>query len=350
MRSMGGLGVLGRLMDKLSILLILNLTAESAPPKLPTRQGCRSWFFLPSHVSCTLEACNKMFRISINWTLVLGLCVLSGSSVSASDRYFFCKDGKAYYCSPPASFSEGCYIVRDNTNVVRVDSFPVVSTVRADEMIADCQPSVSQTLPPTTQSECCDGGTYDDCLPRLTRSCHCDLSCKPTKITGTQGELKITSKAKPFYDGIGMIDGTIPVPQMCATSEEEYLFRSKLLSYDCGKGAEVGCPEGCNPANCPHGRCEVRTCEVYEKKENCKVTCELCDREGKLIIAVRAGQKVADVIIGKVGKADFPEYPENMVVIRGRTEAEIRRLLKNPNIKFEEIVRNSSTTDLASQI
>ncbi len=75
---------------------------------------------------------------------------------------------------------------------------------------------------------------------------------------------------------------------------------------------------------------------------------------GSLLIAVRTAPKgnqlVADVYIGKAGHGKFPEYPTNLVVIRGRTQDEIRKLLQNPTIDFQTIIAASQATDLISQL
>lgn len=82
----------------------------------------------------------------------------------------------------------------------------------------------------------------------------------------------------------------------------------------------------------------------------------MVDRPGPLLLGIRterdaSGERVFDVFIGRIGKSTFPEYPTNLVVIRGRPEAEVRDLLDLPAaFSFATDVEYLSDTDLISHL
>lgn len=277
----------------------------------------------------------------------MAAALLTIPALSSAEQYVFIDGSQATFCGKPSAPSSNYYIVRDDPNVVRVNGYTVISSSRANALCS----GKTVTNPPA--SECCGTSpAAHDCLPHRVASCHCDSSSPEIPITGRQGKLTEKCTVNRFYDAIGVITGTIPVPVICTTAEETYLFKPKLLAYDCNDPAasEPDCADAnCDDADC-NTACQVKSCEVYAKKDECKKTCEMCDRTGQLLIAIRRGGTRADVFIGAVGKPSFPEYPENLAVIKNRTEADIKRLLRNPAISFADITAKSTTQDLLSVI
>lgn len=273
----------------------------------------------------------------------------------AGDRYFYRKAGKAYYCVRPQAPMEGCYIICNQSNVTRINGFTCVTQQQVDVWLSQVQVTTTKSR----QDPCCDPATGSGgCIepPRVLHStCHCD-DHKTWPISRDPGPLKTVCKPRTFYEAIDEITGTIPVPQLCAEKQEYYDFRGKTLKYPCRDADLSGTEcEDCELDDCK-GECKVATCEVYQRRIDCKLRCVKCDREGKLLIAIRRRAKStdplrADVFIGKVGKVDFPEYPTNLVVLRNRTQAEIRRHLQNNTIDLSAIAASgSSNTDLIAAL
>lgn len=282
----------------------------------------------------------KSHAILVTLALVSGLT----SAAKGADRYFYYDGQKGYYCEKPKVYREGCYVVRDETNVVRVNGYPVMSSGRADSLCGSTPPQDDCPCPPT-------GG---DCYPRLISPCNCPGAPTSTPISFDYGQPKVVCDKTYFYDGIGVIKGTIPVPQICVTAKETFKFRPRVLKYDC-TDADIASGEGCDGVDCDHANCgdkycEVKSCEVYCKVENCEKTCKLCPREGELLIAIRKGGKLADVFIGQPGAAFYPEYPRNLLVLKASSEARVRDKLKNPNISFADIISGSTSNDLIASL
>ncbi len=270
-----------------------------------------------------------MKRFDIGLVAILMLSCLGRAD--AGDRYFIYDGSAGRYCDQPTTYTENCYVVRDEPNVVRVNGYPVMHSSRANAL---CHEPAVVAKP----SDCCGTSpSSDQCLPHLLKRCRCPGKPTNTPIGGKTGRLQEKCDKEYFYKTICEIQGTIPVPIICVTATEKYEFRPKTLDFDCDDPAAPG--EGCEDVECDHsdcqGPCRVASCEVYNKKEYCEKRCELCPREEKLLLAVRRDGKTADVFIGRVGANSFPEYPTNLAVIRNRSEAAIRTLLRNPNISFK---------------
>lgn len=269
------------------------------------------------------------------------LVIVTTSVASAQSKYFYSHNGKAYYCVQPQSYMEGCYVVCDDTKVVRVNGYPTISSHRAEELKSAC---CGSTTPHTVQC----GPTTPNCLPRLAHKCHCTAPGEPVPITGEQGPLETYCDAKSFYRGIEEREATVPVPQICVNAHERYNFRPLTLEFDC---KDADCPDlKCDFEKCGHDCCVVKTCEVYQCVTDCKLECKLLPQEGTVLIAVRRaqvnGKYVADVVIGRAGKMDFGAYPENTVILQAATEAQIRSAI-NLVVDLSTI---AGTTDLKSLI
>jgi hypothetical protein len=263
--------------------------------------------------------------------------VISANFAAAQTRYFYYTDSTAYYCQPPVTYVQGCYIVHDNPGVVAINSYPTITPARCEEIIQSCGSTVH--CGPT-------GGHH--CYPSLLHRCHCHVPGTPIPITGTPGRLKTTCESEKFYRGIEPRDATIPVPEICVNARERYDFRHITLDYDC---KQADCPElNCDFSKCYNDCCKVRTCEVYQCVIDCHMECKLVKRTGPVLIAVRArqvaGQFVADVVIGRDGKAAFGAYPENTVILQAATRSEIKNRL-GLDVDLGTI---SGTTDLKSLI
>ena len=202
---------------------------------------------------------------------------------------------------------------------------------------------------PATSAHCSPGTSGGDCWPSLLRKCHCRVQGTPVPISGTKGTLQVDCKSEYFYRGIEPREAKVPVPQICVNARERYDFRPITLEYDC---KDAHCPN----LKCDFGSaacndcCKVSTCEVYQCVTDCELECELVIREGTVLIAVRrrpvGGQLVADVVIGREGKIDFPAYPENTVILRAATAAQIKARL-GITVNLASI---RGTTDLKSLI
>ncbi|MEM1070841.1 MAG: hypothetical protein AAGI63_18190 [Planctomycetota bacterium] len=266
--------------------------------------------------------------------------LVSTNLADAGNRYFYAKDGKAYYCVQPQTYSAGCYIVCDDAKVVRINQYPTITTHHADAMISSCCEPVTNTV------HC--GPAKHHCLPHVVDSCHCKVHGDPVPITGTQGPIKTYCDSKTFYRGIEPCEATVPVPRICVNAEEQYKFQPIELKFDC---KDAHCPDlDCNFEHCKDDCCKVKTCEVYECVTNCRLECKTVPESGTVLIAVRrvkvGGQFVADVVIGKEGKMDFGAYPENTVILQAATQAQIEQHLKL-DVDLSQI---GGTTDLKSLI
>ncbi len=289
------------------------------------------------------------FRIAAALAIVGSMASLG----QAGNRYFYHQGRNAYYCERPETYTNGCYVVCDEPNVVKINGFPVISTANANQLcqgaaqrgpMVGTPPSPGVVHPTPPSDDCCPPTIGGNCLPRIIDPCHCVGDKNVTKICFEPGTLQTVCKTTRFYKAIGTIEGTIPVPQICVTAKEVYKFRPRTLEFDC---KDAQCDDvDCKDLDCKDHLCKVQSCEVYERVENCDATCKMCPRKGTLVIAIRANGHTADVFIGKAGKASFPEYPRNLVVVQNRSQAEIRRLLQNNAIDFGTIISGSATDNL----
>lgn len=271
--------------------------------------------------------------------LALGILTLV-PQLSAADRYFYSRGGEAYYCKQPVRYSEGCYIVRDNTDVVRVDQYPVISNARAVQMI--------QSVAPVDSASCCPEADIPvNCVdpPQLAQSCRCSEKCPTVPISRPFKGLRSNTISRSFYKTIGTFEGTIPVPEIEIVKSDAYDFRAKKLSYDCEQSGEHQCTSDC----------VVKACEVFQKREVCEKRCEMRERSGPLLIAVRTetapgGGAIIDVFIGNVGASAFPEYPTNLAVLKGRDIQFLRDKLGLPNFDLSTDVRDLGDTDLLKHL
>jgi len=277
--------------------------------------------------------------MSRHWILML-LVGLTFGELNAADRYFYYSGEKAYYCKAPAAYVQGCncYVVRDDSNLQSVNGFPVISTALAAKYMKDA-------VEPVSSVSCC-GTPQLRCLPRVTSRCRCDESCKPTPIDRPDYEgLETDSDVVYFYEKLGTIRGTIPTPYISMTKNETFRFRERTLNYKCEKEGDENCS----------GTCTIQTCEVFQKDEDCEKTCEMRDKEGTLLIGIRTRRTptdpiIVDVFIGKAGKADFPMYPTNVVVLQGGSIGDLKAALQVPNFDINNDVTPIPGVDLIGQL
>ena len=257
-----------------------------------------------------------------HFTITL-LLLLSSVASAGERRYFYHAGNQAYFCNAPTTYSAGYFAVCDDTSVVRINGCPTITTSRANTL---CQQAVmSSASVQVVSAEHCGDPVSHDCFPRLLHRCHCTVPGKPVPITGTPGKLKTKCVEEKFYRGIEPRKATIPVPQICVTAKERYDFRPITLKFDC---KDADCPDlNCDFSKCANDCCKVRTCEVYQCVTDCKLECKLVKMQGPVLIAVRAqqvgGQYVADVVIGRDGQPFFGAYPENTVILKAATQAQI---------------------------
>lgn len=266
------------------------------------------------------------------------------SNAHAGNRYFYHCDGQAYYCVQPKVHTPNCYVVCSDSQTVRINGYPTISPSKAEQIISSCG------TPSPTSDPCkplCPPSSKH-CWPHLKHKCHCKVHGNPEPIDGTPGPIETKCYSESFYIGIGEVEATIPVPEICVLAKERYDFRPLTLKYDC---KDADCPElECDFKNCKNDCCVVETCEVYQCVTNCEMECRLVKRTGTVLIAVRRekvhGKLVADVIIGPKGKMQFGAYPENAVVLKAKTEKEINDALKT-NVTLSAI---GGPTDLKSML
>lgn len=270
------------------------------------------------------------------FTLLCGISVCSFSF--AGDRYFYRQGQQGYYCDQPPVYRQGCYIVCDRPGIVKIGDYPTITTNEADRHCTTCSHSVmvSQTTISAVNS-CCGTTlpTSGDCWPSLVSQCRCNANGNPEKAPeSVQGSLKVViNPGSSFYEAIIVIQGNVPVPQICVDKSDSYQFGPLTLNYNCAAELQAnGQAAECNPALCATP-CTVKTCEVTSRVAKCNAACVMCDTKGPLVLAIRrdriSGQRVADVFIGKEGHAaEFSAYPSTMRVLAEVTGTTINQRLK----------------------
>ncbi len=312
--------------------------------------------------------------------IVLFIAAFATQSAEARQRYFYCHNGQAYYCQQPEKVTVGCYAVCEDSSVVKIEGFPTITPQLCEQkVLAAGTPTMTIASAPRGVDSvlsdpdltCCSGTPGDtpctlghECPHQFPdkknlQPCHCLSEWDTEDIKGEIGKLNMHCEKVSFYAGIGRVNATVPVPQICRIESEEYRFKSTTISFDCNAPGmkEADCDDvKCKTFNhCQ--RCELRACEICQRASRCVQFCELKDRMGEVVIAVRRGSKDtdplrADVVIGYKGNhnMDLHAYPENMVLLQNATEEEIKNQLKLPALSLQKIVDDSKTTNLKGVI
>lgn len=239
------------------------------------------------------------------------------AALNASDKYFFHKDGKAYYCRRPAKPTPGVFVVCDDPSVVKIDHVPTITTARCKALLkqaAPVKPTAAKSKPQTAQPASRQGlevqrvayqvtlpigrrpspcdcistgpGPHHDCFPHLGVRCYCHSRRVCECFHERPGGLEVKCVSNSFYRGIKEFEAVVPVPELCVVEDEQYIISPVIYRYDCSKYADKCKDIDCDFTDVDCRRCEVHTCRVYKRCTQCRVECRLVNRRGAVLIAV----------------------------------------------------------------
>lgn len=223
-------------------------------------------------------------------------------AAAAADRYFYCDGAKAYYCERPAKYSDGCYVVRDDPKVIKVNGFPVVSSSGATAMMNSCSSSVIRTVSTHDPvAACCGCPSTGDCKCK-NLSCQLRLSPPNCKKSGKTVKTPIPCE----------IYGTIP------KDTEDYNCYEQVYNFD-------------YETNVPKIMCSTQTCyEIGTKKLECKI--EDCKPGCWFNVCVPINDCVTKTVECRLVKQAMPH------IIYKRTDPN-----DNPRVSYDVYVINNPT-------
>ena len=208
-----------------------------------------------------------MFRVCV---LAFPVFLSLAATLSGADRYLYCDGTKAYYCKRPAKYVEGCYVVRDDSNVVRVDGYPVISSSKATTMVQAYATPASQPVSVLNPiAACCDGAPAGDCKCK-------DLDCEPKLSPANCEYTGTTEKEKIPYEIIGKIPLRTSSTN-CYEKVEEFTYNALVPEILCTtqECVEIGTKKiECEVDECKPG-CSFTVCVPVNKCITKKVECRL---------------------------------------------------------------------------
>lgn len=259
--------------------------------------------------------------------IFLGVIAASQATVvMAGDRYFYCDGSRAYYCKPPAQFTEGCYIVRDGTSVIKVGSFPVISSDQATMMMQDYAAPLSHPVDPV--DSCCGTAHKGDCKCKHGLNCELTLSRHPCN---RGGQLRKTPRRYNIVGKIPKIDDVTD----CYKEITKFNYNTLVPTIVCTthKCVEIGTKTiQCEVGDCKPG-CSFRVCVPINDCTTKTVECRLVDKEMPHRVMQRtdpdSGEVTFDVYVINNSDESSPYHaggmPEEWLVMHCASKDDVRR-------------------------